>query len=233
MSATPLSEPALAAVDRREIPPDAWRRLLDLAVTAVALVALAPLLALLALLVRATSPGPALFRQARVGEGGRLFTLLKFRSMRQGTAGSEVTANGDPRVTRLGALLRATSLDELPQILNILRGDMTLVGPRPETPALAARYPAAYAVVFRYRPGLTGPAQVHLRDADVLPPRLDDVEAFYLTTLVPRRVAADLEYLRHPTPGGTFALLAATVASVVRTAWRARPGASAADRSGR
>lgn len=117
------------------------RRMLDVAFALTLLVLLLPLLVLLALLVRVTSGAPVLFRQPRVGAGGREFTLLKFRSMRQDSAGPEVTSSCDRRVTGLGRLLRRLSLDELPQLWNVLRGDMTLAGPRPEVPHLAERYP--------------------------------------------------------------------------------------------
>lgn len=194
------------------IGPGPARRALDVAASGCSLVLLLPLLTLLAVLVKLTSRGPAVFRQARVGQGGRTFTLYKFRSMRTGAPGPDVTVLGDGRITPVGRFLRATSLDELPQLLNVLRGDMTLVGPRPETPALAARYPAACRQVFQYRPGLTGPAQLRYRDGHALPDGVDDPEAYYLTVLVPARTALDLEFLGRPT-------LARTFGWIVETAW--------------
>jgi lipopolysaccharide/colanic/teichoic acid biosynthesis glycosyltransferase len=185
-----------------------------------------PLLALM-LAVRLTSPGPALFRQVRVGQGGRPFALIKLRSMRTGSAGPEITRADDPRVTRLGGFLRATSLDELPQLWHVLRGTMTLVGPRPETPALAARYAPEHQWIFRYRPGLTGPAQVRLRDRDVLAPGVPVDTESYLTLLVPRRVALDAGFLAHPTLRATAGVLADTVRHLLGRAPRhgaARPG---------
>src|SRR5437763_17067701 len=144
------------------------RRALDVVagLAGLALVGL-PLLALM-LLVRLTSPGPALFRQVRLGQGGRPFVIYKLRSMRLNTGGPEITMSGDPRVTRLGRFLRRTSLDELPQLWHVLRGQMTLVGPRPETPTLAGGYPPRCRFVFAYRPGLTGTAQVRMRAAGVM-----------------------------------------------------------------
>jgi lipopolysaccharide/colanic/teichoic acid biosynthesis glycosyltransferase len=100
--------------------------------------------------------------------------------------------------------------------VNVLRGDMTLVGPRPETPALAARYPPELRVVFRYRPGLTGPAQLRLRDEDALSPGATDVQADYLDDVVPRRVAIDLEFQSHPSLGATLAVLRDTLVYVTR-----------------
>jgi lipopolysaccharide/colanic/teichoic acid biosynthesis glycosyltransferase len=192
------------------------RRALDVAAAGGALVVLSPLLALCAALVRLETPGPVLFRQTRVGEGGRPFTMLKFRSMRVGVGGPSVTVPGDRRITRTGAFLRATSLDELPQLVNVLRGDMTLVGPRPEVPELAVRYPPECQVVFAFRPGLTGPAQVYHRDDVMFAPSLgsldkDALEQHYLQCVVPQRVEADLGYLRAPTLRRTVAVLVETV----------------------
>ena len=135
------------------------KRLFDLAVSLTALTLLVPLLAVIALLVKLGSPGPVLYRQQRVSRGGRLFELLKFRTMVVGAdrMAPNVSATGDPRVTRVGAFLRKTYLDELPQLLNVLRGDMSLVGPRPETPEFVALYSPEERRVLTVRPGLAGP----------------------------------------------------------------------------
>jgi len=130
--------------------------------------------------------------------------------MRAGPACPGLTVADDPRITRVGAFLRRTSLDELPQLWHVLRGTMTLVGPRPESLALAARYPADCVAVLQARPGLTGPAQLRIREAANVPPPGVDVESYYLTVLVPRRTRLDLDYLRRPT-------LAATLRYVVLT----------------
>ncbi|HMR81132.1 MAG TPA: sugar transferase, partial [Polyangiaceae bacterium] len=105
------------------------------------LAAVGPVLAATAALVKLSSPGPVLFRQTRVGRSGRPFELLKFRTMRQGASGPEITAGHDPRITRVGRVLRKTKLDDLPELLNVLRGDLSLVGPRPEVPRYVALYP--------------------------------------------------------------------------------------------
>jgi lipopolysaccharide/colanic/teichoic acid biosynthesis glycosyltransferase len=122
-----------------------------------------------------------------------------------------VTAATDQRVTALGRVLRRTSLDELPQLLNVLHGEMTLVGPRPETVELAARYPEACRWVLQHAPGLTGPCQIRLRDRDVLPPEAVDPEDYYLSVLVPRRVALDTTFLGRPTLTATLGVLLETV----------------------
>lgn len=205
------------------IRPSPARRLLDITVAIVVLALVWPFFLALALAARRSTGGSAMYRQLRVGEGGVPFTLFKFRSMRVGSAGPEVTAPGDDRVTRLGALLRKTSIDELPQLLNVLLGDMTLVGPRPETVALAKRYPAELQFVFRYRPGMTGPSQVLVRDEKVLG-RVDDLENFYLAELVPHRVATDLGFLRNPTITQTIGWLIDTFLYLIRVV---RPGPAA------
>jgi lipopolysaccharide/colanic/teichoic acid biosynthesis glycosyltransferase len=191
---------------------------------------LAPLLAAVWMAIRLSSRGPAIYRQERVGQGGRMFTLYKFRSMRIDAGGSKVTVPGDPRVTRLGRILRKTSLDELPQLVNVLRGDMTLVGTRPETPELAARYDEMCARVFQYRPGMTGPGQLRYRDEDALPHDGQDVDRFYFEVLLPRRTSVDLEYLENPTMSRTIGLLAETAGQVVAALLgRKRPQAGVAD----
>ena len=198
------------------VAPGPARRTLDVLAAAVGLLLLSPVLVLLALAVKLSSPGPVLFRQTRIGQGFSLFTIFKFRTMRAGSAGPEFTPAGDARITRVGQLLRHSGLDELPQLLNVLRGEMTLVGPRPETPSLARRYPDDCHQVFAYRPGLTGPAQVRLRDKEVLSAEGSDLdlEQYYLGELVRKRAALDLAYLAHPTLGRTLAVVAETVAYI-------------------
>lgn len=195
--------------------PGLARRALDVVagLAGLALIGL-PLLVLMAA-VRLTSPGPALFRQIRLGQGGRPFELAKLRSMRIGESGPEITAAGDARVTRLGRFLRSTSLDELPQLWHVVRGTMTLVGPRPETPALAAGYPPDCQWIFRYRPGLTGPAQIRLRDRDVLPPGVLVDTTTYLTRLVPARVALDAQFLAQPTLRNEGGVIADTIRHII------------------
>ncbi|GLW61955.1 hypothetical protein Arub01_01990 [Actinomadura rubrobrunea] len=215
----PVSEGGLVArpVDPSDgIPPSRARRLLDVVGAAAGLVLLCVPMAVLYLLVRATSRGPGFFRQVRVGQGGRPFTMYKFRTMRRDAGGLTVTAEHDPRVTRLGRLLRKWSLDELPQLVNVLRGDMTLVGPRPETYELAVYYDPAHRWVFDHRPGMTGFAQVHLPDYDLLTPGREVDLAEYIERVVPTRAAIDALYLREPTLRATLRTLADTARLVLR-----------------
>lgn len=145
------------------------KRAIDTVLSALALVILSPLLLLTALAVKLTSPGPVLFCQQRLGLHGKTFTIYKFRSMTDGaehTGSGVYSAKGDPRVTKLGKILRATSIDELPQLLNIIRGDMAIVGPRPPLtyhPWPLSAYTPEQLHMFDARPGITGWAQVHGR----------------------------------------------------------------------
>lgn len=192
----PLVDGVLVTPDSFRV--GAGRRCLDILVAGTLMVVTLPVLVLAALLVRLSDGGPAFFRQARVGEGGRPFPLLKLRSMRVSMDGPQVTTSDDDRITAVGRFLRRTSLDELPQLWHVVRGQMTLVGPRPESVHLADAYPASCRFILAARPGLTGPAQLTYREGSAVPPEGWSVEHWYLTRLVPLRVAADLDYLTDP-----------------------------------
>src|SRR5207245_2488448 len=145
----------------------ARKRAFDLSVAVVLLTLLAPILVILALLVLVTSGPPILFRQERIGLGSRRFTLLKFRTMRPGSDRSMLlAARGDGRVTAVGRFLRVSKLDELPQLINVIRVEMSIVGPRPEVPRYVAGYDARQIEVLEVRPGLTDPASVLFRDEE-------------------------------------------------------------------
>ncbi|TDC78384.1 sugar transferase [Actinomadura sp. 7K507] len=193
------------------IPPSRGRRALDIAGALAGLLLFSVPLVLIYLLVRLTGRGPGIFRQTRVGQGGRPFTIYKFRTMRQNVGGMKVTATSDPRVTPLGRLLRRWYLDELPQLMNVLRGDMTLVGPRPETYDLAEYYQARWRWIFDHRPGMTGMSQVRFRDSDVLPPGEEVDLAFYVERLAPAQAAVDAVYLSDPSMRATLRTLAQTI----------------------
>ena len=199
------------------ISPSWTRRLLDIAVAVTVLGLVWPFFLMLAVATRLSTGGTAIYRHRRVGQGGIPFTLYKFRTMQARMEGPEVTAPGDARVTWLGALMRKTSIDELPQMLNVLLGHMTLVGPRPESVTLAGRYPEELRFIFRYRPGVTGPCQVLVRDEKVLG-WAADVEKFYLTKLLPHRVDKDLDYLKDPSLARTVRWLVITFLYLIHTA---------------
>jgi lipopolysaccharide/colanic/teichoic acid biosynthesis glycosyltransferase len=146
--------------------------MLDIAVSLAALVVLAPFLGLIATAIRRDSPGPAFYRGARTGRGGKVFKILKFRTMYEMPAsysGPKVTAHDDPRVTPLGRWLRSTKLNELPQFWNVLMGEMSLVGPRPEDPTIVQNWPAPVRhEILSVRPGITSPASVLYRNEEAL-----------------------------------------------------------------
>lgn len=159
------------------------KRILDIIVAAVALVIFSPVLVVTAIAIAATSPGGALFCQTRIGKGCKPFTIYKFRSMRKDapSVGPHFTSADDPRITKIGRIIRKTSIDELPQLLNVLAGQMSIVGPRPDTPKQESDYaPDDWKERHRVRPGITGLAQCKLRSA----------------ATPEQRTAMDLEYVR-------------------------------------
>jgi len=185
------------------------KRALDLAVAVPLLVILSPVLVALAAAVRLTSRGPAFHRATRVGRDGRPFTMLKLRTMRVGP-GAGVATRDDPRVTALGRVLRRARLDELPQLLNVVRGEMSLVGPRPEDPRFVALYSEEQRAVLALRPGITGAAQLVFRDeAALLDPA--DPDGSYIRAVLPRKLAIDLEYARGRSLAGDLRIMGMTL----------------------
>jgi lipopolysaccharide/colanic/teichoic acid biosynthesis glycosyltransferase len=192
------------------------KRLFDVAVALAALAILAPLLALVAVLIKLDSPGPVLFRQIRIGKGFRPFRIYKFRTMVWGgAAGRLVTVAGDPRVTRIGAWLRRAKLDELPQLLNILRGDMTVVGPRPEVPRYVEAFHEDYQEILRVRPGLTDLASLKYRDESALLGRSADPEEEYLRRVLPDKIRLAKEYIQRSSLAFDLRLIFRTLREVV------------------
>lgn len=173
------------------------KRSIDVVASAAGLVTLAPLMVSIAAAVKLTSPGPALFRQERVGRGRQPFELLKFRSMVTNLSTVQVTAGTDARITALGRILRATKLDELPQLWNVLRGDLSLVGPRPEIPRYAAHYPPEWNDIFSVRPGITDPACLRFPDEAAVLGVANNVEEAYRQILIPVKASLNLEYVRN------------------------------------
>jgi lipopolysaccharide/colanic/teichoic acid biosynthesis glycosyltransferase len=170
------------------------KRFFDASFSLFGLLLLSPLLALIAAAVKLTSPGPALFSQARTGLAGKPFPILKFRTMRVSApnSGPLLTAAGDPRITPLGRWLRRTKVDELPQLFNVLAGHMSLVGPRPEVPRYTALYSPPQRKVFLARPGITGPSII-LNEEQLMAAQ-PDKEQFYLAAILPAKLRVDLAY---------------------------------------
>jgi lipopolysaccharide/colanic/teichoic acid biosynthesis glycosyltransferase len=174
------------------------KRALDLTVATFVLAVALPAMGLIALLVKLTSPGPVLFRQERMGRGFRPFFICKFRTMVQDAPkrGTQITFGDDPRITRVGKLLRKTKLDELPQLFNVLKGDMSLIGPRPEVPKYVEAYRADYEVILQVRPGVSDLASLEYRDEAALLARAADPEAEYRLRVLPHKIALAKEYVR-------------------------------------
>lgn len=183
------------------------KRALDITLSAAALLLLSPLLAAIALGVCIDSGAPILFSQERVGLGFRRFRIYKFRTMHTRASGPGVTVGGDPRVTRFGRFLRAFKLDELPQFYNVLRGDMSLVGPRPELPEYVEMYKDRYARVLAIRPGITDPASLRFRHEEAILASSPDPLRAYADCVLPEKLALAERYVRERSLAGDLAIL--------------------------
>jgi lipopolysaccharide/colanic/teichoic acid biosynthesis glycosyltransferase len=174
------------------------KRLFDVLAATAGLIVLAPVMLAIALWIRLDSPGPALYRQRRVGRHGRLFDIYKFRTMVQRPDdGRQLTVGQDPRITRAGRFLRRTKLDELPQLLNVVQGTMSLVGPRPEVPRYVDRYPPEVRqTVLSVAPGITDLAAILYKDENDILGRAPDPERAYVETILPVKLAYYQRYVR-------------------------------------
>jgi lipopolysaccharide/colanic/teichoic acid biosynthesis glycosyltransferase len=193
------------------------KRGFDLVVSGLMLLVTWPLLVALALAVWISSRGPAVFRQERVGLHGDTFRIHKFRTMNVSHGGGLVSAMGDSRVTSVGRFLRKSKLDELPQLLDVLVGHMSLVGPRPEVPSYVDMWPAnVRQVILSVRPGITDPASIALRnEADELAAAYDP-ERHYIESLLPRKTAMYVDYVNNRSFAGDLTVIARTLATVIR-----------------
>lgn len=194
---------------------DITRRTIDALLALIGLVVLSPLHVVLSIAIKLDSPGPVFYQARRVGRGGQEFLLYKFRSMVADAdrLGPGITVMGDQRVTRIGRLLRRSKLDELPQLINVLKGDMSLVGPRPEDPRYVALYTPEQRAVLRVRPGITSAASLAYRHEEQLLSG-GDWEAVYRTEVMPAKLAIDLDYLSRRTLGSDLGLVFQTILSM-------------------
>ena len=196
---------------------DLVKRAMDLAAAGSGLLLTSPLLFAASVAIIATDGRPVLFRQRRVGRGGTTFEILKFRSMRNGAPGLQVSSDRDPRITRVGAVLRKTKVDELPQLVNVLRGEMSVVGPRPEVPRYVEQWPEALRpTILSVRPGITDPASIAFRDESEILAASADPEHTYLTEILPQKAAMYADYVQKRTARGDLRIIADTVRAVVR-----------------
>jgi len=188
-------------------------RLFDLIWSCAGLALLSPLLLLVAAAIRIVDGGPVFYRQVRVGRGGKTFKILKFKTMNTGSdgAGLPLTVAGDPRITPLGKWLRRWKIDELPQLLNVLTGDMALVGPRPEVPKYVAFYTGTQAQVLQLRPGITDAASITYRWENEVLDRAEDPEAFYIEHVMANKIRINLEYAAKASLWTNFKVILATL----------------------
>ncbi|MBI3381890.1 MAG: sugar transferase [Aquabacterium sp.] len=195
------------------------KRLFDLVLSSLGLLALAPVLLLIALAVKLDSAGPVFFRQERVGRYGQPFRIHKFRTMRhdQGGQGLQITVGADRRITRVGGFLRRTKLDELPQLIDVWVGSMSLVGPRPEVPRYVAHYPAAMREkVLSVRPGITDIASIEYRDESSVLAQATDPEQAYIHEVLPHKLALAASYVDQASVWMDVRLIWRTIRVIVR-----------------
>jgi lipopolysaccharide/colanic/teichoic acid biosynthesis glycosyltransferase len=174
------------------------KRVFDIVVSLAGLVLLFPLLLFVAVVIKADSPGPIFFRQERMGRGFRLFFMYKFRTMTQDTSwtGRTITVGNDPRITRVGRLLRAIKIDELPQLINVLKGEMSFVGPRPEVREFVDLFRNDYEEILKIRPGITDLASLKYRDEATFLGKFNNPAEAYVTQILPDKIRLNKEYIK-------------------------------------
>ena len=192
------------------------KRLFDMVCAALGLLILSPVLLVCTLLVGLTSPGGVLFRQERIGKDGVPFTIYKFRSMRKDNAGLKISTSRDTRITPVGRVLRKTKLDELPQLWNVLKGDMSFVGPRPEVREYTDLYTPEQRQVLLVRPGITGLASIRYRNENELLTASSDPNRTYIEEVMPAKLALDLNYIPRACVSYDIKLILETLVAVVR-----------------
>lgn len=175
------------------------KRLFDIVSSGIGLLCLAPVFVVMAIWIKLDSRGPVFYRQIRVGRYGRDFRIFKFRSMRVGSdKGRQITVGErDPRITRSGYFIRRYKIDELPQLINVFLGDMSIVGPRPEVRKYVDLYSEEQRKVFQVRPGITDLASIKYRNENELLSQVDDPDTYYIDVIMPDKLAINLEYIRH------------------------------------
>ncbi len=194
------------------------KRIFDFVASGLGLLCLLPFFVLVAVWIKLDSAGPVFFRQERVGLGGRLFRIHKFRTMTVNAEakGPQITIGQDSRITRVGALLRKTKLDELPQLLDVLYGDMSLVGPRPEVPKYVAHYPESVKdIVLSVRPGITDWASIRMIDENEILGKAADPERAYIEQVLPEKLGYYVRYAQSHSLAGDVQIIVATLLKIV------------------
>ncbi len=192
------------------------KRLFDVVVAAIGLLVLLPIFGVVAILIKLDSSGPVFFRQERMGRGFRSFSVYKFRTMVKDAPlkGGPITFGDDPRVTRLGRLLRKSKVDELPQLVNVLKGDMSLVGPRPEVRRYVEMFSRDYEEILRIRPGITDLASLRYRNEAEILGKATNPEEEYVQRILPEKIQLAREYIKHSSFSFDLLLIAKTLLTV-------------------
>ena len=190
-----------------------FKRLFDMICSLAGILVFAPFMLIIALVIKLTSQGPVLYTQARVGLHEKIFRVYKFRTMvdKAESMGSSVTTGADRRITPIGRFLRKAKLDELPQLFNVLKGDMSFVGPRPDVPEITAKYTPEMREIFAIRPGITSVATLHFRQEEAILSNVPDPDRFYDETMVPLKVELGMEHVRRNSFWFDFSILFQTV----------------------
>lgn len=192
------------------------KRLFDVSLSLIGLIVFSPLLLLVALLIKLDDGGVCFYRQVRVGRLGREFKIVKFRTMCAGAerAGPSITAAGDPRITRVGRWLRKAKLDELPQLWNVLKGEMSFVGPRPEVPKFVALYTVDQKQVLNLTPGITDEASLEFRDEEEMLAASPEPVRYYVEHCIPRKVSINLAYAKNASVLTDISVIIRTIVSI-------------------
>ena len=211
----PLEIEALLKTRKTQL---ALKRAMDVLVSGGALLVIWPVLLLIALAIKIDDPGPVFYRQVRVGRGGKPFRIFKFRTMvvDADKKGLSITVGQDKRITRMGALLRKTKLDELAQLLNVFAGDMSFVGPRPEVQRYVDLYTPYQRQVLLVRPGITDYASIAYRNENDLLEGAEDPERMYIDVIMPDKIELNMKYLREISPIADIRLIFKTIVAVIR-----------------
>ena len=194
----------------------ACKRAFDIVCSFLGLAVLSPLLLVVSVLVAATSPGGVFFRQERIGKDGKPFRIFKFRSMRKDNAGLKITTGNDSRITPVGRFLRKSKIDELPQLINVLVGDMSFVGPRPEVADYVDLYTPYQRQVLLVRPGITDYASIAYRNENDLLEGAQDPERMYIDEIMPAKIELNMKYLHEISPLADIRLILSTVVAVIK-----------------
>ncbi len=194
------------------------KRAFDIVASFTGLLILSPVFLVVAVAIKLDSKGPVFFRQVRVGKGGKEFRIYKFRTMVVDAEerGGQITVEGDSRITRTGRFLRKYKIDELPQLINVILGDMSIVGPRPEVPKYVAMYDEDQRSILKIRPGITDLASIEYKDENSILAKSDDPEKTYIKEIIPRKIELNLKYIKKMSLAYDVMLILKTILKIIR-----------------